>query len=157
MQDNIMMGVASAAAAAVWTYSRQMALPLVLLVTVMALDYVSGMSRAWFKHELSSKIGLRGIVKKLSYLFAVAVSVEIDLVLQLAAEKTSIDISGCYFCALLVMVWLILNECLSILENISEIGVPVPAFLLSLIRRLKQSAEKAGEKNDGHGKEDGNE
>ena len=39
----------------------------------------------------------------------------------------------------------ILNECISILENISEIGVPLPAFLLKLIEKLKKTVEDAGD------------
>jgi phage-related holin len=44
-----------------------------------------------------------------------------------------------------VTIWLILNECISILENISEIGVPIPAFLVTLIQKLKKTTETKGE------------
>ena len=43
---------------------------------------------------------------------------------------------------LLVTFWLIVNELISILENVSEIGVPLPAFLQKLISRLKVNIEK---------------
>ena len=43
------------------------------------------------------------------------------------------------------MIWFMLNECISILENIASIGVPVPEFLLKLIKRLKQSTESKEE------------
>ena len=143
MDNNFFLkSVSAAAVAGVGVYFHQLSFPFVLLVCVMLLDYASGMARAWYKHELSSKIGLRGIDKKLCYLFAVAVAVTADMVLQIAAESATIDLTGCYFCALLVMVWLTLNECISILENVSDIGVPVPAFLLAVVKRLKQSAEK---------------
>ena len=50
----------------------------------------------------------------------------------------------------MVIVWLILNECISILENIDKIGVPVPDFLMSLVKRLKSNTEqKGGGDNDG--------
>ena len=42
-------------------------------------------------------------------------------------------------------IWLVLNECISILENISEIGVPLPAFLMKLIEKLKKTVENTGE------------
>ena len=42
-------------------------------------------------------------------------------------------------------IWLILNECISILENISEIGVPLPSFLVALIQKLKKTTENKGE------------
>lgn len=144
MEDNVLKGLTAAACAAVGAYFRQLAFPFLLLLTVMVLDYASGILRAYIKGELSSRVGLKGIIKKVSYLFTVAVAVVVDFVLQIAAEQTALDLTGCYFCALLVIVWLIINECISILENAAEIGVPVPAFLVALIKRLKSSAESKG-------------
>ena len=143
-EDNILMGVAAAAVAAVGVYFRQLTFPVMLLILAMALDYISGMTRAWMQRELSSKVGVIGVVKKLCYMLGVAVAVMVDFVIQIAAEQTSLDLSGCYFCALLVIVWLILNECISILENIDKIGVPVPDFLMSLVKRLKSNTEQKG-------------
>ena len=149
-EDSILMGVAAAAVAAVGVYFRQLTFPVMLLILAMALDYMSGMTRAWMQRELSSKVGVIGVVKKLCYMLGVAVAVMVDFVIQIAAEQTSLNLSGCYFCALLVIVWLILNECISILENIDKIGVPVPDFLMSLVKRLKSNTEqKGGGDNDG--------
>ena len=147
-EDNILMGVAAAAVAAVGVYFRQLTFPVLLLILAMALDYLSGMTRAWMQRELSSKVGVIGVVKKLCYMLGVAVAVMVDFVIQIAAEQTSLDLSGCYFCALLVIVWLILNECISILENIDKIGVPVPDFLMSLVKRLKSNTEQKGGGDD---------
>ena len=147
-EDNILMGVAAAAVAAVGVYFRQLTFPVMLLILAMALDYISGMTRAWMQRELSSKVGVIGVVKKLCYMLGVAVAVMVDFVIQIAAEQTSLNLSGCYFCALLVIVWLILNECISILENIDKIGVPVPDFLMSLVKRLKSNTEQKGGGDD---------
>ena len=148
MSKNALTGITAAALAAVATYFRQLSFPFALLLITMIMDYAAGVTKAWYKRKLSSKVGLRGIIKKLCYLFAVAVAVAVDFVIQLAAEQTSIDLTGCYFCALLVIIWLILNECISILENVASIGVPVPEFLLKLIKRLKQSTEPKESEDD---------
>ncbi len=142
MKENTLKGITAAAFAVVGAYFRELGFPLVLLVVVMSLDYLSGLAKAWFTRTLSSKVGVRGFVKKLCYMLSVGVAVVVDFVLQLAAEETNLDLTGCYFCATLVMVWLVLNECISIMENAAAIGVPVPEFLLRLIKRLKQSTEK---------------
>jgi len=47
--------------------------------------------------------------------------------------------------AAIVIVWLIINELLSILENVAAIGGPVPAFLQKLLGRLKNAVEKKAE------------
>lgn len=54
----------------------------------------------------------------------------------------------CLFAAL-VTVWLIANEIISILENIGDIGVESPAFLLPMIQWVKQQAEDKGKSNTG--------
>ena len=42
----------------------------------------------------------------------------------------------------MVIVWLVINELISILENVAAIGGPVPGFLQKLIQRLKVSVEE---------------
>lgn len=148
--DSILIGVAAAALAAVGAYFHELILPLTMLGIVMVCDYCSGMIRAWEHHNLNSKVGALGIVKKLAYMFAVAVAVTIDWVVQIAAVQAGFDnAEGTYFCALLVTIWLILNECISILENIRDIGVPIPSFLMAMVKRLKTKTEQSGNGESG--------
>lgn len=145
MKENIFRGVVTAALAGAAAYFRELALPVVVLFLVMVVDYASGMVRAWAKGELSSRAGVLGIVKKVSYLLAVVVAIVADWVVQTAAGQLGVDFGGFFFFGLLVTVWLVLNECISILENISEIGVPLPGFLMTLIQKLKKTTEDRGE------------
>ena len=148
MKENIFKGLAAAAGAAVGLYFRELVIPVAVLVAVMILDYVTGMADAWAARELSSKTGLLGIVKKLCYLVAVAVAVVVDWVIQSVAAKAGLDMGNFYAFGLLVTVWLILNELISILENLSTLGVPLPEFLMKIIEKLKKTAEERGD-NDG--------
>lgn len=143
MKEHIWTGLIATAIAAVSAYFQQIAIPVVMLIAAMIADYITGMMRAWYTKTLSSRVGLRGIVKKLAYLFAVAVGIVVDWVIQSAVIKTGLDIS-IYFVGLLLTVWLVLNECISILENLADLGTPVPGWLLKLIARLKHSAESEG-------------
>ena len=145
MKENTLKAVIAVTLAGAMTYLRELAIPVAILAIVMAVDYISGMVRAWVKSELSSRVGIIGIVKKVSYLLGVVVAIVADWVVMTAAAKIGVDFGGFYFFGLLVTVWLILNECISILENISEIGVPLPAFLLKLIEKLKKTVEDAGD------------
>ena len=148
-KDETLQLVAAAAMAAVGAYFRQLIIPVALLLIAMALDYATGMASAWVRHELSSKTGLVGIVKKLGYMVAVAVAAVVDQVIGVAAEQAGIGVGVRNIFALLVTVWLTLNECISILENLAELGVPVPEFLLKIIQRLKKETEgKGGENHD---------
>ena len=145
MKENISRGLITAAVAGAAAYFRELALPVVVLFLVMAVDYVSGMVRSWANGELCSRTGVFGIVKKVSYLLAVVVAIVADWIIQTAAGQLGADFSGFFYFGLLVTIWLILNECISILENISEIGVPLPPFLMTLIQKLKKTAESKGE------------
>ena len=144
MKEKAIKGVASVALAAVSSYFRQLALPVILLAIVMVLDYATGLASAWIRRSLSSRSGLIGIIKKFGYMVLVAVAAVVDWVIQISAEQAGITVALPSIFALLTTIWLTLNECISILENLNEIGVPVPQFLLAVIKRLKKSAETSG-------------
>ena len=114
----------------------------------MVLDYISGISAAWVNHQLSSRIGLIGIVKKVSYLLIVNVGMALDYLIFLLGQKFGVQINDSYFVGLLVIVWLIINECISILENADEMGLPVPEFIKKLLARLKQHTDAISGETD---------
>ena len=126
-------------------YFHQLVGPVIVLALVMIADYITGMAAAWVTGTLSSRAGVLGIIKKCGYLFTVAVAIVVDYIIHTAAAGTGMDLGGVHIFGLLVTIWLILNECISILENLSEIGVPLPGFLISVVKRLKKSTEKTGE------------
>lgn len=145
MKENIFRGMITAAVAGAAAYFQELALPVVVLFLVMVVDYISGMVEAWINGTLSSRVGVVGIVKKVAYLLAVVVAIVADWVVQTAAGQIGVDFGGFFYFGLLVTIWLVLNECISILENISEIGVPLPGFLLKLIEKLKKTVESTGD------------
>ena len=145
MKENILRGMVTAAVAGAAAYFRELAPSVVVLFLVMVVDYVSGMVRSWTCGELCSRIGVLGIIKKVAYLLGVVVAIVADWVVQTAAGQIGVDFGGFFYFGLLVTIWLVLNECISILENISEIGVPLPPFLVTLIQKLKKTTEDRGE------------
>ena len=55
----------SVALAGLLYYLNIMAIPVIVLVCIMLIDYITGMISAWVNAELSSKKGIIGIVKKI--------------------------------------------------------------------------------------------
>ncbi len=145
MKENILKGLVAGIGAAVGLYFRELVVPVAILVAVMVLDYATGMADAWAAKALSSKTGILGIVKKLCYLVAVAVAVVVDWVIQSVAAKAGLEMGNFYAFGLLVTIWLILNELISILENLAALGVPLPEFLMKIIEKLKNETEQAGD------------
>ncbi len=141
MKETTLRAVAAVAMAALGAYLKQAVVPLAVLVAVMVLDYLTGMAKAWAAGTLCSRTGLQGIVKKVGYLVIVAVAMVADWVVRYGFEQVEITYELHFFVCLMVAVWLIINECISILENVAALGAPVPPWLLKLIQRLKARTE----------------
>ena len=148
MKENIIKGVLTTAMATFLAYLGNLAIPIMILAVVMLLDYGTGVAKAWIHGSLSSKIGILGILKKVAYLVIVAVGMVIDWIIQAGVDKLHLDFKLEFLFALIVIIWLILNELISILENVAEIGVPVPKWLTKLILKLKDQAEETIGENE---------
>jgi len=142
VKENVIKTVLAMAAAGLAAYFKVILIPLAILVFVMVCDYLSGMISAWITNTVSSRTGIIGIVKKACYLLVVAVAMVADWLIQSALVQAGIAISSSMFLfGLIVIIWLIINELISILENMAEIGVPLPDFLVSIIKKLKIAVE----------------
>lgn len=146
--ENGVKALLAAILAAVGAYFKELTAPLMVLLAVMIVDYISGISAAWVKGQLSSHVGFIGIVKKVCYLVIVAVGVAMDYVINIIGGQFGADLKGVYFVGLLVIVWLIINECISILENADEMGLPVPPFVARLLSRLQKHTEEMGDNEE---------
>ena len=150
MEEKGIKAVFSAAVAGIAAYSGAVIFPLICLIVMMIIDYATGMTAAWIDNNLSSRIGAKGIAKKVGYMALVAVAVGVDYLVNSGFAALGVQ-SGCYmYFGLLVIIWLSLNEMISILENLSRIGVPIPGFLRKIIRKLKVTVDKEGENDNEH-------
>ena len=101
------------------------------LLIAIVLDYLTGMIKAYIKKELSSEVGLKGILKKVGVLIVVMLGVLVDRVTgETGAVRT------------LVIYYFVANEGLSIIENLGAAGVPIPAKLKKALKALKKESNK---------------
>jgi len=135
----------AAAAATLSVYLGELIIPFFILIFAMAADYITGMAKAWVTKTLSSKAGIRGALKKVGYLVVIFVAMCTDWLIASMMNKVGIPIPVSYLLGAMVIVWLILNELLSILENLAVIGVPFPKFLMMIVKKLKQHDEDEAE------------
>lgn len=145
MQNKELQVFVSAAFAGLLYYLGIVAVPIIMLIGAMIIDYATGMMAAWTNSELSSKRGVKGIVKKVGYLALVVAAMILDWLISQGLQQINVDLHYSVFFAVLVTVWLIINELISVLENLSRIGVPIPNFMKKLIDRLKTTVEKGDE------------
>ena len=136
-----LQAVFSATFAVLASYFSIVAIPLLILIIAMIIDYITGMAAAWYNSELNSKKGIKGIVKKISYIALVAVAMGADWLIYCGLSQINISMGYSVFFGVLVAIWLIINEFISTLENLKKIGVPMPDFITKLISKLKNTVE----------------
>lgn len=100
------------------------------LLIVMVIDYITGISSAIYNKKLSSKIGIKGIIKKFSYLLVIGLSVVID---NLTGQNGIIRS--------LVIYCFVANDGLSIVENMAELDIKLPQKLIDSLEQIKKKGE----------------
>ena len=118
-------------------------------VVCMAIDYATGSAAALRAGTWSSQEARDGIWHKVGCAMAVLAAGVLDLVIGLLMDNVpGIALPfeyNVFFCAL-VVVWYILTELGSIIENAGALGAPVPGWLKSAIAALQDRVdETAGE------------
>ena len=105
---------------------------LMVLVCFMALDYCTGVIRAFINKEVSSDIGLKGIARKTVILIVLIVAVLLDRLLN----------TGTWVFRTIVCYFYIANEGISLLENCAGLGLPVPESIQNALVQLKDGEKK---------------
>lgn len=121
----------------------------IAFVACMSVDWITGSMAAWKRGEWESRIAREGIWHKTGSIIAVLVTLILDAVIgNVINNIPSISLPFTYTVLLspVVIVWYILTELGSIIENAGRMGAPVPGFLQKAIALLKESIDAAGEK-----------
>lgn len=117
---------------------------LTTLVIFMAIDYITGLIVAgvFNKSEktengaLESRAGFKGLCRKGVMLLIVLVACRLDMTL------------GSDFVRDCVIIAFIANETISIIENASLMGIPMPKVLVNAIELLKAKAKEEEQPKD---------
>ncbi|MGE5417436.1 MAG: holin family protein [Acidobacteriota bacterium] len=98
------------------------------LITFVVIDYLSGVMVAIVEKRLSSYVGAKGIFKKVLIFSMVAVAhiVDVQLIKSGSAIRTA------------VIFFYLSNEGISILENTSRIGLPIPDKLKLALKQINK-------------------
>lgn len=110
------------------------------LVAFMVLDYISGILAAISVRKLPSKVGFKGIAKKLLILVFVSVGHITDTYV----------LGGVPVAMTAVILFYIANEGISIVENATELGLPVPQKIKNVLEQIKNKSGEDGNENKGN-------
>lgn len=103
-----------------------------LIITLLAfivIDYITGVLSAIYNKVLSSQIGYKGIIKKVTMLLVVAVSVLLQNRVGIPAIRD------------IVILFFISNEGISILENVGNTGLKLPPKLKEIMKQLRDKGD----------------
>ncbi len=120
-----------------------LAIPVFLLVGCNLIDYVTGLVAAKYRQDggISSYKSIRGIFKKIGMWLLIIVGAFMDILIQYAVECVGLGLTVPFVVATVVAVWLVVNEIISILENLMDIGVNMPPFLMPVVKYIKKQVE----------------
>lgn len=93
------------------------------LIIFIVLDYITGVCKGIYRKELSSKKGVKGIIKKVGYLLIIILSSLFDKITN-NTDGTIRTITIYFF---------ISNEAISILENWALMDLPLPKKTLKCV------------------------
>lgn len=102
------------------------------LIVFVVMDYLTGIMAAILNKRLSSEVGFHGIFKKVVIFALVAVGHIVD---------THVIQNGSVIRTAVIFFYLS-NEGISILENASLIGLPVPQKLKDVLEQLRDGKEE---------------
>ena len=108
-------------------------LALQVLIVFMILDYGTGVLYAFLNNRLDSEVGFKGLVKKCMILVVLVIGVMLDRMLG----------NGTWVFRTLVCYFYIANEGISLLENVGNIGIPIPNKMRQALEQLNKDDEES--------------
>lgn len=110
-----------------------------LLVKLIAFDIITGIVKAARRKELSSREMFYGVVRKFLIFFIIILAVQMDVIIS-EYLNSPIQIAGYdIFLRTLFIVYFSLEEFISLLENLCDIGVPFPKWLRGILIKVEST------------------
>lgn len=111
------------------------------MVIFIILDMITGVLKALILKDLSSVEMYKGIIKKMTLFLIVILGVRVDLIIM-NILGTPITLGTHEFLVrTYFIVFILINEGLSIVENLYKIGVPFPHWVGTVLRAVSSTAD----------------
>ena len=102
----------------------------IAFIVFVIIDFITGVLGAIFQKKLSSDVGVKGIIRKVGLFALLAIAHITDSVFGLGGVVRST-----------IILFLISNEALSVLENLSKMGIIIPKKLQDVLAQIKKTNE----------------
>lgn len=114
-----------------------------LLIVLISTDVITGLLRGAFTKTLSSEEMCKGLVRKSLIFVLILVACKVDVCI-VEANESPITLFGREFTIrLLFLVYFCIEEGISLLENLAELGVPFPQWLRGILVQVSDCTNKS--------------
>ena len=126
------------------TFTQQYAIILSFIITVIILDFITGLIKAYTTGVgWKSSKGFKGFWKKVSLLVAFSFGIFLDFFIPYALKIISIELPFNSPFALIVGCYIIINESISICENLYRINPhSLPRWIVALLKGANDKINK---------------
>lgn len=128
-------------------FSSRYGLLITLVTGAILIDIITGIIKSKIHRKVSSKIGYIGFWKKMALFAGLGFGLFLDAVVQYSVSFTTDEsISLAVFQWIpfghIIGIYIILNECISIVENLYECGMKIPGSVIHILYRSKEDIDK---------------
>ncbi|MBR2724602.1 MAG: phage holin family protein [Ruminococcus sp.] len=102
---------------------------MITLITVVVIDYITGVIKAICEKKLSSSVGFKGILKKMLIFLIVGLTVSLESIMPESFPLRE-----------MAVLFFVANEGISVLEN-TACFIPLPNKLRSVLAQLKEAGD----------------
>ena len=150
MKENVTKTILTAVFTVVFSRIGIVIIPIALLLVSFIVDYITGVMAAKYRNmPISSEIGKKGIIKKLAMSTVIVACLLVDILLIYGCVVSGHSIAFYFIITTLVSILMFLNEVVSILENVKDMGVNLPKWLLPFIKNIRSKVENKAEEELG--------
>lgn len=129
----------------VTTFTKQYGIMIALVLAVILFDFVTGLIKAKINGTLNSTVGTKGFFKKIALFVCLFFGFFLDFAIPYMCQSVSIDITFHTPFGLIICFYIILNECISICENLYACNSSImPKWIVNILHTAKEKLEDGG-------------
>ena len=125
------------------TFSDKYGLLILLVIGAVIIDIFTGLVKGKIKRDINSRAGYIGFWKKVALFTGLGFGLFLDAVvgyfITLTAEEgVSLFVLQNIPFGHIIGIYIILNESISIMENLHECGIKMPNFIIKIFRKYTE-------------------
>lgn len=131
------------------TFIHQYGIMIIMVCVAIMFDCVTGLIKAKIEEDLSSEAGTKGFFKKTALLVCLFFGFFLDYIIPYMCESISIKIPYNMPFGLIICFYIVLNECISICENLYVCNPGImPKWVVKILLSAKQQIDESGDNNE---------